>query len=202
MTPPSCWPDSNVPIVTDASAIINLNASGRASEILKALAGRFLVTDEVINELAHGVENGRSDTASLEKLLGAGLVRRTSLGSVGREAYELMVIGSAEETLDDGEAATIAMAAELNGLPVIDDSKGRRICGLRHPALKMLGSIEMFAHPSVEAALGRESLSEIVFLTLSRARMHVLPHYYPWLKTLLDREKLVLCKSLPKSMRR
>ena len=72
MTPPSYWPDDGAPIVTDASAVINLNATGHACEILKVLQHPFVVPEEVMTELALGVDNGRCDAAALDQLLGQG----------------------------------------------------------------------------------------------------------------------------------
>lgn len=201
MTPPSYWPNDGAPIVTDASAVINLNATGHAYEILKALQHPFVVPEEVVTELALGVDNGRRDAAALDRLLARGAITKVSLGTAARDAYEVLIIGSAAETLDDGEAATIALAAEIGGTPVIDETKGRRICAVRHPSLGPIGSAELLAHPRVEAAFGREMLADIVFGALTGARMHVHSTHYDWVVGLIGRERLARCSSLPRTVR-
>jgi len=56
-------------LVGDTSAVINLNATGCAREILRALPNRFLVVDVVSKELDRGRHRGRSDADILEKLI-------------------------------------------------------------------------------------------------------------------------------------
>lgn len=201
MTPPSYWPDDGAPIVTDASAVINLNATGHAYKILKALQHPFVVTEEVVTELALGIDNGRRDAAALDQLLARGAITKARLGPVARDSYEALIIGLAAETLDDGEAATIALASEIGGTPVIDESKGRRICAARHPSLRPICSVELLAHPRVAAAFGNDVLAEIVFGALYSARMHVRSTHYDWVVGLLGRERLARCSSLPRTVR-
>ena len=179
MTPPSYWPDRPVPIIMDASAVINLNGTGRARQILLALARDMIVAEEVIHELETGTQNGRRDAEHLAELIAAGLVRRATLGAVSKPIFEELTIGPSVDTLDDGEAATVALAAELSGAVIIDESKGRRICGLKQPNVVLIGSIEMLAHGDVQAALG-DSLADAVFAALTQTRMQVLAQYRSW----------------------
>ncbi len=201
MTPPSYWPDDGAPIVTDASAVINLNATGHACEILKAIQHPFVVAEEVVTELALGIDNGRQDAAALDRLLARGAITKVGLGTVARDAYEALIIGSAAETLDDGEAATIALAAEIGGTPVIDETKGRRICAMRHPSLRPIGSVDLLAHPRLVSAFGTDVLADIVFAALTGARMHVHASHFDWVANLIGHDRLAQCTSLPRSVR-
>jgi predicted nucleic acid-binding protein len=189
-------------IVLDASAVINLNATGRAAEILVALGSRFVVSDEVIAELAQSAKNGRRDGVMLATLIVSGLVQRASLGETALDAFENLVVGGAAETLDDGEAATIALALELNGCAVIDECKGRKICGVRYPSLTLMSSIQIICNQRVEASIGSGGLKDAVFAALTGARMHVLPEYLPSVAALFEPDQLALCFSLPKAVRR
>lgn len=200
MTPPSCWPDHNVPIIMDASAVINLNGTGVAREILSALRHDMVVAEEVIYELEDGTRNGRRDAARLEELIAAGLVRRALLGEAGKPIFERLTIGASVETLEDGEAATIALAVELSGAAIVDESKGRRICGLRQLSVPLITSVEMLAHADVQADLG-DRLAVAVFAALTQARMQVLPQYQGWVIELLGGERAALCTSLPRRLR-
>lgn len=200
MTPPSCWPDRHVPVIMDASAVINLNGTGCAAQILRALANQMIVPEEVVFELEDGVRNGRRDAERLGELIEAGLVRRSGLGNVGKLIFEELTIGASIETLDDGEAATIALAAELGGAAILDEIKGRRICAVKQPKVPLIGSIEILAQAHVQAALG-SGLGEAMFAALEQARMHVLPEYHDWVVGVLGRERAVLCNSLPRAAR-
>lgn len=200
MTPPSCWPDRGNPVILDASAIINLNGSGLALEILTAVDHKFLVAEDVVQEIALGIETGRPDAKLLTNLIEAGAIQPVTLGTAGLELFEQITIGESFQTLDDGEAATIALAAELNAAAVIDEKKGRRICFERAPAVSLIGSVEIFLHPDVQQALGNR-LANVVFSALSVARMQVLPEHQAWVVELLGVDRAGLCRSLPRSRR-
>lgn len=177
MMPPNCWPDRHMPVILDVSAIINLNGTGCAATILRAIAHEMIVPEEVAFELDDGVQNGRRDADQLRELITADLVRRAVLGVAGKSIFEELTIGASVETLDDGEAATIALAAELGGAAIVDEIKGRRVGGLKQPKVPLIGSIEMFAQADVQKALGLR-LADAIFGALAQARMHVLPEYH------------------------
>jgi predicted nucleic acid-binding protein len=200
MAPPSFWPNRSVPIALDASAIINLNGSGRAVEIMRALASEVIVAPEVVQELHTGAAKGRADGEMLEGLMAQGLAQKVPLAESSLELFERLTIGAAAETLEDGEAATIALAFQRGSAAVIDESKGRRLCGQHAPSVQLLGSIELFFHPGVEKLLGGE-LPEVIFSSLMNARMHVLPKYHARIADLLGTERTAQCKSLPRVIR-
>jgi predicted nucleic acid-binding protein len=99
--------DTNTILVADASVIINLNATGRALDIIIALQGSVVVTDNAFAELVAGTHNGHSDDKKLQVLVDSGTVQLVELGEVGNLVYSSLVEGTASCTLDDGEAATI-----------------------------------------------------------------------------------------------
>lgn len=201
MTPPSSWPDRPLPLALDASAVINLNGSGRAADILRILGGEVLVASDVIRELRNGIPNRRKDSEKLAVLIDHGLVKEVKLGEPGLILFERLAIGAAASTLEDGEAATIALAFEQEVAAVIDESKGRRLCAVHAPKVRLIGSIELFLHDAVTKDLDK-GLAEAIFCALTIGRMHVLPMYDARVAKLLGPERAALCKSLPKSVRR
>jgi predicted nucleic acid-binding protein len=200
MTPPSSWPDAHVPIILDASAVINLNGSGAARPILGALRQEVVVAEDVIDELARGTANGRRDAELLEELIAQEVITRRALGASGLALFETLTIGSSIMTLEDGEAATIALALEIGGAAVIDESKGRRLAAQNAPSVPLIASIEVFCHPLVQKALG-VALADAVFGALQQSRMQVLASHHAWIAALLGPERLRLCLSLPRSVR-
>lgn len=188
-------------IIADASVAINLNATGRAVEILHALPFKVAITDIVQAELQEDRQTGRRDAALLAELVAAGRVTIVSLNDAALAVFGELVAGSATETLDDGEAATIAYAVTHGAVPVIDERKGRRICNQRFGELRLLSTAELFMHPAVEAALGRDTLSDAVFRALQNARMRVLPDYVSWVVALIGIDRAVQCPSLPRGAR-
>jgi predicted nucleic acid-binding protein len=188
-------------LVADASAIINLNASGCAAEILKALPNPVAVTDVVPAELAIGRSRGRRDANMLQELIAGKLVSVVALDDSSTVHFEGLVIGPAVMTLDDGEAATIAYTVANGGVPIIDERKAKRICAERFPSLRLACSTDIFAHEGVLHAIGQTRLAQAVVNALQIARMRVLPHHRKWVLDLIGPEQAALCMSLPSSVR-
>jgi predicted nucleic acid-binding protein len=202
MKPLSSLPDLSGGIVIDASTAINLNATGCADRILRALPCSVLIEQTVIEELDLGRLRGREDADLTARLLSAGLITRVSLGAAGQSHFETLVVGLACDTLDDGEAATIAYALELGATPIIDERKAHRICGERFPYLPLASTVDLLAHSSIAVALGRETLMDAVLQALLRARMRVLPHRINWVVELIGASFARECPSLPRQNRR
>jgi hypothetical protein len=180
--------------------VINLNGSGAAHTILAALGRDFVVPPDVYDELRRGAANGRRDFEVLDDLILQKIVRLQDIGSSGAGLFESLTVGPSAMTLDDGEAATIAMAFELRGVAVIDESKGRRLALQFAPGVSLLASIDFFCHPLVERVLDG-SLADAVFNALQQARMQVLPSHHDWVVQLIGPERAPLCLSLPRSIR-
>lgn len=188
-------------VVADTSTVINLNATQCAAEILAALPERVVIVDIAAGELEYGRRNGRTDADMLAELRTAGLIEVGILGDTGAVLFEQLVAGAANETLDDGEAATIAYAVEHRLGIVVDDGKARRICRERFAALQMRSSIEMFQQASLHKALGRERLAEAVTNALQIGRMRVLKEHIHWVVDLIGDQRACKCQSLPQRSR-
>jgi predicted nucleic acid-binding protein len=188
-------------LCVDASAIINLNASQCAPDILRALPERLLVIDIVVRELEEGRKNGREDAQMLEQLLQAQLIETNSLNEPDELMFEALVSGPAATTLDDGEAATIAYAAGRSLPIVLDDQKARRVWQKGFSHLSLRSSVDLFRHPDVQHALGQERLAAGVFHALKTARMRVLAEHTSWVTTLIGEANAQVCRSLPRRHR-
>jgi predicted nucleic acid-binding protein len=188
-------------LIADASAVINLNASGSAREIITALPNRLVVVNVVPAELETGRDRGRRDAALLGELVAAGLIEVVTLGATADQHFEQLVVGPTAMTLDDGEAATIAYAVEQGGIAIIDERKANRICAERYPTLPVACTTDIFMHPDVMAAMPRERLAHGVVGALRLARMRVLPHHVEWVINLIGPEQAALCTSLPRAVR-
>jgi predicted nucleic acid-binding protein len=195
------WTDPDAILVADTSTIINLNASGSSREILRAVPNRVVVAEAVLAELEAGKQRGHQDADYLKELLNDGLIEVITMGDVGTQHFEELVIGPATGTLDDGEAATIAIAIEQQGIALIDEPKAHRICSERYPDLRTGCTVDIFAHPEVLRALGEQTLALSVFNSLTYARMNVLPHHADWVVKVVGTDRAAYCISLPKSVR-
>jgi predicted nucleic acid-binding protein len=195
----SCLIDSSAPIVLDASVAINLNATGMAHDILRALPNKAAITTVVLTELKEDRRTGRRDADMVLELAKAGLMVIVPLSDIQEKHFESLVIGRGVDTLDDGEAATIAYAVEAGAVALIDERKANRICRERYTALRLGCSIDLFSHNAVEAAIGAARLAKGVFSALQDARMRVLPHHVAWVVKLIGQERASQCPSLPKA---
>jgi predicted nucleic acid-binding protein len=188
-------------IVTDASTVINLNATGRARDIMQAIGSKFIVIDVVQEELNAGRRSGRRDADLLNGLLADQLFELAHLNTDAMIHFEHLAIGPAVSTLDDGEAATIAYSVTASVTAAIDERKATAICSRRYPALSVCSTVDILAHPDVQTSLGREDLSAAVFRALIHGRMRVLPHNLQWVVDLIGPEQASACRSLPKITR-
>lgn len=193
--------DPHATLVADASTVINVNASGCAQKVLEALPNQVTVIDMVFGELEEGRQRQRQDADLLKRLADSGHVEIMGLDEVGERHFEQLTVGPAQMTLDDGEAATIGHAVARNSVALIDEDKAVRICSQLYPALQIGCSVDIFAHPAVQAALGRESLADAVFNALSHGRMRVFPKHVEWVVTLIGIDRAEQCKSLPRKVR-
>lgn len=201
MVPPTSLLDPGVVIVADASTVINLCASGRARDMLQALESRVVILDAVSAELQQGTAKGRKDGERLQELVREGLIEVVSLGGPGMTEFEGLVIGAASDTLDDGEAATIAYALETGAFPLIDEHKANQLCARRFPALKLGCTVDVFAHPAVGRRMGADGLADAVLSALQGARMHVPSSRHEWIVNLIGPVQARTCNSLPLSVR-
>lgn len=197
----SCLTDPSAQLVFDASAAINLNATGCAVKVLRALPHPVIVTDVVLGELQEDSRNGRRDGDLVAELIAAGIVRVESIADLTQAIFEDLVIGHGPDTLDDGEAATLAFAVERGLIPVLDERKARRICGERFPTHQVASTTDLLCHDAVAGALGAAALGDAVFAALQEARMRVLPTYEDWVVQLIGIERARACLSLRRRAR-
>ena len=191
--------DAQALLVADASTIISVNATGCAKRVIKALPNRVAVVDVVSEELEEGRQRKRQDADLLKKLVDAGHVEIVQLDARGEEYFEQLVVGAAQMTLDDGEAATIAYAVATNGIALIDEKKANRICGQRFPELRLACTVDIFTHPDLQNQLGKEALADAVFNALCHGRMRVFPQHVEWVIGLIGADRARLCTSLPEA---
>lgn len=184
------------PVVADTSVVINLNATGCSEALLAAMPNQVLLAELVVSELEDQRSRQHQDAEMLSKLVDLDLIRVIALGESAQAVFTQLVAGSAAETLDDGEAATIATALERDGLALIDERKALRICASRFEELPTGTTVDLLRHPRIQETLPREELANLVFNAAYRGRMRVQHHHGDWLLELIGRERAELCSSL------
>ena len=190
-----------LPLVVDASVVINLNASGSAAAILRATPNSVLVVDVVTYELRTATRSKRNDAALLASLLAEELIAEVSIEDLKQDHFERLVLGDDADTLDDGEAATIAYAVEQQAIAVIDERKAKRICRAQLAQLHVASTIDLIGLDAVASALGPRLHAESLFKALVDGRMRVLPEHLDWVVRLIGIERAAQCLSLPAHIR-
>lgn len=188
-------------LIADASVLINLIASHHGSRVLRALPMTVLVTRSAARELRRDNRTGRDDAAAYQVFCADGVLTEIDMPDDALPVFAHLIAGPAQDTLADGEAATIACAIALHATPVIDERKALRLCARDFPSLHPITTTDLFADPAVLSALGRPDLAAAVFFALTGARMRVPEHHFPWIVDLLGPERLAQCLSLPSRIR-
>jgi predicted nucleic acid-binding protein len=191
----------HIPLIADASVVINLNGTGRAADVIQAAGSPFFVTENASAELASGSARGHRDYDQLLELVDSGHVRLVSLQSTGLRLYEPLIDGSTATTLDDGEAATIACASEISGVALIDERKARTLCRNSFPKLPVLCTVQLLMHELITESLGKEIQIGAIVSALTRARMRVPQELIVPVMNVIGPERAAQCLSLPKSAR-
>jgi predicted nucleic acid-binding protein len=181
--------------------LINLDASKHAVEIVQALPYPLAMAKSVLSELEEGRRKGRAGLASVLEMTEKGLIKTLEMGEMSERIFEELVIGDSASTLDDGEAETIAIAIEQEGMALIDERKATRVCSERFPELPVICTLDCFNHPDVQRTLGQTKLAEALEHALREGRMRTPVPYLKWVLGVIGNETATLLYSLPKSVR-
>lgn len=193
--------DPQTLLVADTSVVINLNATGWARAIITAFPNRLVITTNTLAELVGGERNGHGDARAIQTLIDEGIVDLVSLDERGNAIYETLIDGSALQTLDDGEAATISYASQVRGIALIDEQKALKLCAANFPDMPVICTAELLLHETVIKALGQQAHMDAIMSALQKARMRVLPHLIGRIVAIIGDVNAAACSSLPKTAR-
>lgn len=188
-------------LVADASVLINLNASGRAADIMQAFPNGFAVTENAVVELASGTRNGHDDERQVGALIEKGLLSFVALSGDALETYGSLIEGNAPNTLDDGEAATIAYAHHSGGLALLDERKARRRCSADFGSLPIACTADLLLHRNAEATLGHQGQIDAILGALQNARMRIPLELIGQVVELIGEQSAGQCPSIPRAWR-
>jgi predicted nucleic acid-binding protein len=136
-------------IILDACCVINLYASGHMDEILLSLPPDIFVAtyvheQEVLSIFSGPLENAESSKQQIDlsSLVSHGLI---NIASLTTEEEEILFINLSVE-LDDGEAATSAIAFHRNWGIATDDGKALKIIRRDAPHLQLLSTLALIRY--------------------------------------------------------
>lgn len=129
-------------LIADTSTLLNLYASDKFEEILRVLSTPVTIVDIVMNETQYILRNGIKEQVDLSPYIIKGLLNITSFESGAERAQFIQFT----QDLDDGEAATGAIAFHRKWDIAIDDKKGRTIFAREIPSSVCVGTLDIIAH--------------------------------------------------------
>ena len=185
------------PLVADASLWIALAATGCAADILLAVARPAVIPDIVRDELERGRPKGRGTADVVADLITSGHLKVVRLSEPALGIYSGLVIGRASDTLDDGEAATIAMASVMGAAAVIDERKARRIAESRFLSMELSCTAELLLSSRVSQSLGKARCADALFAALKDTRLRVPSDFIATVSEVIGQERVRHCPSLP-----
>jgi predicted nucleic acid-binding protein len=195
MTFSSSLTDDHRPLVLDTSVMINLHACAHGERVLTVIENKIIVPDIVAGELEHETSRKNGDHNFLHRLIERGEV---TVAKMTDAEYELFaVLSGASPSLDDGEAATIAIAVHRKCCAVIDERKGRARAATLMNGEVPIWSINLLKHPNVLKALGLSMVSDAIYLALRHGRMRIPPEWSDEVVKLIGHDRALDCSCLP-----
>lgn len=195
MDPVRSWPSGL--LVADASVWINLVAGARTSDVIRVLAMRPQISRIALDELERGRDKGRRTAAALADLIKDGLVEVAELPAEAEETFLNLVAGPVSQTLDDGEAATLALALQIGAVAIIDERKAINLARDLFPALQIISTAELLLSDAVRSVFSDEELGNVLYRALQEARMRVPEHLLKAVCACVGPERAAGCLSLP-----
>ena len=194
MTFSSSLADEHRTLVLDTSVLINLHACTYGERVLTAIPNDIVVPDVVEGELKR--ETGRMDGSQnfLHGLMERGKVTVAGMTDAEYELFATLTGGS--QPLDDGEAATIAIAADRGFRAIVDERKGRTRAAALMSGEEPGWSLDLLRHPRVVQSLGLQA-ADAVYLALRHGRMRIPAQFGESVLHLIGRDRAIECTCLP-----
>ena len=169
-------------LITDASVLINLVASGAAGDILSGCGLEFKVCPDVIREvkILRDRETGEEHAIDLEPFFVAGTLERIE-PETGLE-FELLIDYAALLGAGDGEAMCFALAESRRHPIAIDDERAIRRAKKRNPNFETLGTLEILILWQERNGVADERVGQLLqaIFRFARFRPAASHPYYEW----------------------
>lgn len=183
------------PLILDTSVLINLHACKYGERILASIPNDVVVSEIVAGELEHETSRQNGEHRFLHDLVTGGIVTLATMTDAEYDIFHELT--STSPSLDDGEAATIAIAATRFFLPVIDERRGRNRASALLKTQNPGWSLDILRHPTTIAVLGDQPVIEALYLALRDGRMRIPLQRVEGVIALIGMERSRDCTCLP-----
>lgn len=176
--------------ILDASVLFNVLATGCPVELLRALGIVCFVEARTAAEIKRMPGEFR-ESQPLLSLLNDGCLQIVRMSEQAYQIYLSLVGGASLGTLDDGESAAIALAADGGGCVILDDRKARRIHCSRFPDVPCASSLLLFFEAARRGGMSDEQLRGMLRRARSVGRMAVLKEERSLFEAICPDERLL-----------
>lgn len=183
------------PLVLDTSVLINLHASTFGEQVLRLIPNDIFLPDTVVVEIKKETSQTNGEVGFLQGLITKKIVKVVQMDEAQANLFGTLICSP--NSLDDGEAATIAVAVSLGFLPIVDERKGRARAQSLMNGKAPAWSLDLFVHPAVQTGLIGNRYIEAVYLALRDGRMRIDEPRCDAVVQLIGVERAKDCTSLP-----
>jgi len=135
---------ANSVLLLDACCLLNIYASDRLDTIAEALSCSFMISEAVGREALYIRRGGSAEDANDREAINlTALENRGVLSITALDEEELVTFLSFASQMDDGEAATCALAFHRSLPLATDDRKARRLLQGQAPHLHLYSTLEI-----------------------------------------------------------
>jgi predicted nucleic acid-binding protein len=187
-------------LVFDASVLINIAHSGICTIFFEALGCACLVERITWREITDHTKRYHLNT-EIEDALRRGLIDVIDMSRNEATTFINLITAPHNSALDEGEAATIAVACGKDAIAVIDEKKGLRIAAEQLPPVEVLTTLDLFRLVETNLRVAGASPEMALYNSLSQARMRVPIEHEEWVLGQLSEDQIFNCKSLAKRFR-
>jgi len=168
-------------IIIDACALINFYASGKFDSILQKQPAQAYIVEEVKSEslfIKNFAKSGEYQPILLDHFLNTGLIKLVKL----KTSAEKHLFVNLACQIDDGEAATLAIASSRKMQIITDDRKAIRVLKQEVPKVKQCSSLAIIKHWCESQSVSKKEIKKALKNIHECARYQ--PHHghqlYDW----------------------
>lgn len=191
-----------VPLAIDASVMLNFLGTGVAELLFDHLGCPIVMAANAVSELKYHPIDKTDLKPLLDSMKQNKSLEEKPLGPAAKDIWHELVGGGLEKGLDDGEAATIALAVveRLDAVVVLDESKARKVFAERWPTRLCVDTVTLLAQRRLGQRLQTDVFAEACFMALQHARMRVPAEAMAWLVGVIGRDRASKCKAVRRSL--
>jgi len=177
-------------LALSGGAMINLLASGMAEVLLANLRCPVIMAGNALAEVDQRCQRDNRLTAGLERLKASELLSECELSKHAKSIWRDLVGDGLADGIDDGDAATIALALTHanDTVSVLDEPKSARVLAQRWPDRVRVDTVTVLAQSATRGQIELATFRQGCIGALEAARMRVPDEAKEWMMSIVGAE--------------